>query len=210
MAFFSKIRGTFYTLLQLGGKAGAQWKSVAGPIMEARNATDAAYIIVRGLNPVGAQDFATKTYVDTANTANITVFFPAETAAASADYRAIQLNPDGGSGLFQFNFQIPANFSALVSLELIGWPNSAGSAAGPYDLTSDYGAVGEQFDAHSEADLTGTADFSVSGQKLAINLASVFSSLAPGDSCGVTLDHNTVGAIIGYTHIKLVYTPTTP
>jgi len=56
MAFFSKIRGTFESLFQIGGTAGGQVKNVAGPILEARNAADAAYIIMRGGDALGDDD----------------------------------------------------------------------------------------------------------------------------------------------------------
>ena len=62
MALYSKLRGTFETLWQIG-KGGPQWKNNAGPL-EARNATDAAFQIVRGATPVGADDLVTKAYAD--------------------------------------------------------------------------------------------------------------------------------------------------
>jgi hypothetical protein len=62
MSLWSKIRGTIETIFQLG-LGGPQLKNNAG-VIEARNPTDAAYVVVRGLDPVAANDFATKNYVD--------------------------------------------------------------------------------------------------------------------------------------------------
>ena len=64
MAVYELIRGTFESLWQIGGTAGAQLKSVAGPVLEARDETDAAYIVTRGADPVIDDDFVTKRYGD--------------------------------------------------------------------------------------------------------------------------------------------------
>jgi hypothetical protein len=50
------------TIFQIG-KGGPQVKANAGNL-EGRDATDAAFVIVRGATPVGANDLATKAYVD--------------------------------------------------------------------------------------------------------------------------------------------------
>ncbi len=62
MSLWSKIRGTIESAFQLGLN-GPQWKANAGNI-EARNATDAAFVIVRGATPVAANDLVTKAYAD--------------------------------------------------------------------------------------------------------------------------------------------------
>lgn len=63
MSLWSKIRGTVETIFQIG-LGGPQIKNNSG-VVEARNAADSAYAIVRGATPVGNNDLATKTYVDT-------------------------------------------------------------------------------------------------------------------------------------------------
>lgn len=60
MSLWSKIRGTIETVFQLG-IGGPQLKANAG-VIEARDASDAAFVIVRGLTPVGNTDLATKLY----------------------------------------------------------------------------------------------------------------------------------------------------
>ena len=67
MSFFSKIRGTFETLFQIG-KGGPQLKNASGAL-ESRDPTDAAYVNHRGLDPVVAQDFVTLTYFNANNDA---------------------------------------------------------------------------------------------------------------------------------------------
>jgi len=62
MSFYSKLRGTIETIFQIG-LGGPQLKANAGTI-EHRNATDAAFAIARGADPVGVNDLTTKQYVD--------------------------------------------------------------------------------------------------------------------------------------------------
>jgi len=62
MALWSKIRGTIETIFQIGLN-GPQVKA-NGAAVEMRDATDAAFVITRGLDPVAANDYATKNYVD--------------------------------------------------------------------------------------------------------------------------------------------------
>jgi len=66
MGFFAKINGVIQDFFQLGGPAGPALKNVAGAI-EARNAADAAYAIVRGATPLANNDLTTKAYVDVLN-----------------------------------------------------------------------------------------------------------------------------------------------
>jgi hypothetical protein len=62
MSFLSKIRGTVETLFQLG-LGGPQLKA-NGAAIEARDATDAAFVVVRVATPVANEDAATKQYAD--------------------------------------------------------------------------------------------------------------------------------------------------
>lgn len=63
MSIFSKVRGTIETIFQIG-LGGPQVKNNAG-VIEARDATDAGYVKVRGADPAAANDFVTKGYADT-------------------------------------------------------------------------------------------------------------------------------------------------
>jgi hypothetical protein len=62
-SLYSKLRGTIETIWQLG-LGGPQVKNNAGAI-EARNAGDSAFAVLRGASPVADSDLATKQYVDT-------------------------------------------------------------------------------------------------------------------------------------------------
>lgn len=67
MSFFSKIRGTFETLFQIG-KNGPQLKNNAG-VIENRNSVDAAFVIARALDPVGNDDLVTLRHFNANNDA---------------------------------------------------------------------------------------------------------------------------------------------
>lgn len=67
MSFFSKLRGTVETLFMLG-KGGPNLKSNSGAI-EARNNADAAFALLRALDPVGNNDVVTLGYFNLNNAA---------------------------------------------------------------------------------------------------------------------------------------------
>ncbi len=62
MNVFEKVRGVIGSIFQIG-LGGPNLKNVSG-VVEARDAADAAFVNVRGLDPLAPQDFATKRYVD--------------------------------------------------------------------------------------------------------------------------------------------------
>ena len=65
MSFFSKIRGTFETIFQIG-KSGVQLKNNAVKL-EVRDAADAAFVIARAADPVGNDDLVTLRYFNAHN-----------------------------------------------------------------------------------------------------------------------------------------------
>jgi hypothetical protein len=69
MSLYSKIRGTFETLFQIG-KAGPQLKNNGGNV-DVRNPADAAYVNVRGADPLTNDDLLTLRYFN-ANSEGVT------------------------------------------------------------------------------------------------------------------------------------------
>jgi hypothetical protein len=67
MGFYEKLRGTFETLFQIG-KGGPNLKNNSG-VVEARNNADAAFAIMRALDPVAANDLVTLGYFNANNAA---------------------------------------------------------------------------------------------------------------------------------------------
>ncbi len=67
MSLYSRIAGIVGTFLQIGGPAGPGLNANAGAL-ETRNAANSAFAVHRGATPVGANDLATKAYVDAGDT----------------------------------------------------------------------------------------------------------------------------------------------
>lgn len=127
-------------------------------------------------------------------------FFNAQYSGALGDYRTRSL---GGAAAFEFSFDVPHDFTAIVALEMVC--SSVGTiVAQDIDLTSDYGADGESITNHSESDTTTTYSFTA-GLWDTIDISGVFSSLAAGDRCGIEVNHNTIGTTIHYLGVRLRY-----
>jgi hypothetical protein len=69
MSLWSKIVGTIETTFQIG-LGGPKIKNNSS-VLEARNAADSGYVVVRGATPVGDSDLTTKLFVDTVATPTI-------------------------------------------------------------------------------------------------------------------------------------------
>ncbi len=103
----------------------------------------------------------------------------------------------------RFTFVVPADFSGLRSLELIGMAVDSVSEV-DIDLASHYGKVGEAKDVHTESKNDGVYSFTAS-EKTAIDISPIFSALEPGDSCGLYVKHNAIGTTIHYLYVKMKY-----
>ena len=68
MSFYSKIRGTYETIFQIG-KKGPQIKNDGSGKLLVRNSVDGAYANMAGLDPAAAQDFLTLAYFNANNAA---------------------------------------------------------------------------------------------------------------------------------------------
>jgi len=145
------------------------------------------------------------------STVNITNLTQKEVFFAGTGYNAnlgnFRTREVGGTGAHNFTFCVPSDFASLVSCEVVGIISTgAAGAAKDIDLSSDYGAVGEAYNIHSETDTTTTYDFTGKANQLAsYSIAPVLSALSAGDYVGFDIDHNGIGGAIDYIGIKLVY-----
>ena len=64
--FEARLRGTLLSIFRI---ATVQWKDNSG-LFEARDNTDAAFVVVRGASPVAANDFVTKSFLTLQNAYN--------------------------------------------------------------------------------------------------------------------------------------------
>ncbi len=133
--------------------------------------------------------------------APIEVRFPPEYNNNKGDYLVHYIAAGGSSN---FAFAIPSDFKTLTKICMVAIPNNT-SAGGDMDLSSDYGKVGEQYNAHSESN-AGVPFSGTAGELIEVDLSSVFSSLEAGDSCGLFLNQNGITGGMNYLYVLLQYT----
>jgi hypothetical protein len=132
-----------------------------------------------------------------------TIWFPADPNFNNGSYRVRDV-PTNSS--HRFNLSVPVDFRSIVSLDLVFIPSAAATGAGKnIDLISEYAAVGEPSNQHSESDTTSLYDIGPAGAHGAIDLRGVFTHLSPGDIGGVVVGHNLIGGAIDYLGIRMVY-----
>lgn len=126
--------------------------------------------------------------------------FLTEGTANYGDYRVRSI---GATGTGKFSFNVPSDFNTLISLEMIFIPTANISGAN-IDLSSDYAAKGELSATHSESDTTST--YTATADRISsYSIAQVFSALALGDYCGLTIDHNAIGTTLNYFGVRIEY-----
>lgn len=108
------------------------------------------------------------------------------------------------NGSLDIGWMIPDDFKDLVSLHILMSPGATNASA-DIDLASNYGVVGEPLNQHSETNTTIVYSLTVD-ITVALDVASVFSSLSPGDLCGLTLDLNAIGGTAHFIGSRLRYT----
>lgn len=128
-----------------------------------------------------------------------------ETSSTLDNQRVRNLLADGA---FEFTFVVPPDFASLVSLQIFGTPTAGAAGSGKnIDLYSNYYGLDEPKNQHIESDIGTTYDFTGNtDQGIVIDLSNVFSDLSADDSCGVKIDHETIGGGIRYTQIVMGYT----
>lgn len=121
---FGRLRGTVLSIFQIG-KGGPQLKNNGG-LIEARNASDAGLVIVRGGTPVDVSDLTTKGYVDAAvaaipvaPAAPVVKRLPANAVSTATTYATItDLSfPIVAGDEWVFEFRLTAQCSATTGLK---------------------------------------------------------------------------------------------
>lgn len=132
------------------------------------------------------------------------VFIPVDHGSNFSVYRTRSV---GSAGSWRLDFNVPYDFTSIVSLEIIGIVSAgAAGAAKNIDLTSEYGALNEVYNTHTSTDTTSTYDLTGYTNKFYnLNIAPLFPALAAGDFCGIFVDHKGIGGSIDYLGIRLRY-----
>ena len=135
----------------------------------------------------------------------ITRRIPLDYDSNDNDYRVKNI---GSSGTKRVTFDIPNDFSTLIGLRLFLYVTSGAVGSGKdIDLTSDYGALGENIQIHSESDLATVYTFTAADVHTAYTISQVFTQISAGDLCGLTIDHNGIGGTGMYTFVEIEYNP---
>ena len=130
------------------------------------------------------------------------MFFPAANGfTALGDFITMQIASGGNSD--NITFSAPADFSSLVSLGAILIPGG-NDAAWDIDIASDYGAVGQAYNTHSQADAATTYNLTLN-QLYELDLSGIYTNLAAGDYCGLTITNNDGTDDIYVIGVRLVY-----
>lgn len=134
-----------------------------------------------------------------------------KSAFQRSDYNAnlgkFRVRSIASSGSHRFTFIIPDDFVSLVSLHLIGVPASGAAQANrDIDIASDYGGTDELYFTHSESDTSVVYDLSGATDIIKhLDISSVFTNISAGDSCGILVDHNSIGGTMNYIGIEVEY-----
>jgi hypothetical protein len=127
MSVWAKIRGTIEAVFQLG--LGGPNLNNNGGIIEAKNAALSSFAIVRGATPVGANDLATKAYVDSGGASGAVqeIRFAIGTATVSS---ATQIPANAQISECQVEITTPYSGGSTISVGQTG-------AVTLFQLTSD-------------------------------------------------------------------------
>lgn len=123
---FDRLRGTVLSIFQIG-KGGPQLKNNVGAL-EARNAADGAFAVVRGAAPVDVSDLTTKAYVDAFDARTIERRLTATATTTATTYASLtDLSFNIGAGeAWMFELRATAQCSATTGMKYqIGGPASS-------------------------------------------------------------------------------------
>ena len=110
----------------------------------------------------------------------------------------------GSNADVEITFEFPADFGALTKLDIVGIP--AGTFTNKdIDLTSQYAAPGELYNAHGAADTTGIYS-GVADTIFNIPIGSLYASASALDFAGIMLKHNAIGTNVRYLGVRMEYT----
>jgi len=119
------------------------------------------------------------------------------------NYGSYRVRSVGQNASTQFTFQVPEVAITINKIVLIGIADG-NIVSGNIDLTSEYGGIGEAYNVNSEVDTTTTYNANIN-EITEFPIDQVFSSVDPGDACGVLVVHNTLGATINYLGVLMEY-----
>ncbi len=121
--------------------------------------------------------------------------------AVQGDFPAIQCNQAGER--VYLAFQVPRDFTTLIAAEIIVIP-TATKANANWDIDSDYGAEGEAYNNHSEADAASTYNVT-NNQIFAVDISGILSAIVANDYVGIKFTQVDAGDNVDVVGIRLRY-----
>ncbi len=100
-------------------------------------------------------------------------------------------------------FQVPTGFASIVAAEVIVIPTVT-EANSNWDIDTDYGAEGEAYNIHSEADAARVYN-TVANQLFAIDISGELSAIVAGDYVGVRINLGDAADIVYIIGLRFRY-----
>ena len=101
------------------------------------------------------------------------------------------------------SFKVPHDFTTITSAEIILVATTSNATAN-YDVASDYGAIGEAYNTHSEADAATTYNVTLN-QLYALDISGILTAIAADDYVGISLTNNIVAEACYVIGLRLKY-----
>lgn len=157
-----------------------QYLAAAVPISESgETALDTtAQSIVGGINEVYA--------MASGGGATKEEFWPTEASSTYGNYGDHKVWNLANSANWYHSFYIPHDFSSITELVVVIIPIN--TTSGYINIYSDYGAVGEDYQNHTQQALSESIS-TTTDQIYEIDISSIFSSAAAGDHCGIRINN---------------------
>jgi len=122
---------------------------------------------------------------------------------AGATYRRASIILNAAGEYACMTFEIPWDFTAIVSAEIIVIP-LATQANANWDIGVYYASVGEAATTHSETDAATTYNVT-NGQVFAVDVSGILTAIAPGDNAGMYLAQQAAGHNVAVLGIRFRY-----
>ena len=162
------------------------------PITAGKYLGEAGGIPVWGSGPSGTKEFWVPSFYDSGGAGD----------GRKGDFVGPAQIGNGGSTYI--DFKVPHDYTAITNAELIVIPDDTQGTAN-WDIDSDYGAIGEAYNTHSETDAATT--YNVTDDQLyAVDVSGILSALAADDYVGLKITVSTVDHELMLIGFRLKYT----
>lgn len=104
-------------------------------------------------------------------------------AATDGDFGVVRLA--NLNEYYRKDFVVPSDFNVLTEAVFVVIPKVT-QAVADWDIASDYAAIGEAYNTHSEADAATTYNVTLN-QLFEVDISGILSSIVAGDNVGISI-----------------------